>query len=513
MSTSTLLRSRAASPAVGDARARCAPSRARVASFAARNASSSSSTTTTTPAPARLASSTATARGASPTAASSRVLAPKLLSPRSTRRGVLVARTAASREPNGPNASAADAVNNGLACFQLKDYDGAVANFTAALKDFGAPSEDESRAALYNRACAYVKQKKYDDAKRDLTAAVNEYKLKFSVVLRDPDMEVFRGTPQYEEMANEEVAGFRSNRALSNLRAEAKEPFRFFKLYLFGGLGAGAFIGLIIILSRLAAALQGGDDAPELNETLKNLAVNAVAVTTFGFLLRGELAEREKTQEKVAREEEIGRLRVTVDERGDDVTLSALRGNYRVFIIAGSDEHVEETVAGLNKYKALLKEKDVVIATVDMLTGGKGKTKRAKKATPGAGVEALKAEFAAARGEGGGGSGSGGAEGEDAEEVEAPEMQFGKRSKRAEVAAAASRVTEKRWRVAPVDEDVWRRWIVSEVERSGFDVTVRDVFFSVGKNGELWKSGAGTPNWMKIIEDLPSGVGAEVTGI
>ena len=138
-------------------------------------------------------------------------------------------------------------------------------------------------------------------------------------------------------MANEEVAGFRSNRALSNLRAEAKEPFRFFKLYLFGGLGAGAFIGLIIILSRLAAALQGGDDAPELNETLKNLAVNAVAVTTFGFLLRGELAEREKTQEKVAREEEIGRLRVTVDERGDDVTLSALRGNYRVFIIAGSD--------------------------------------------------------------------------------------------------------------------------------------------------------------------------------
>jgi hypothetical protein len=37
----------------------------------------------------------------------------------------------------------------------------------------------------------------------------------------------------------------------------------------------------------------------------------------------------------------------------------------------------------------------------------------------------------------------------------------------------------------------------------GFDKSVRDVFFSVGKDGTLWKSGAGTPNWMKLIEELP----------
>ena len=46
---------------------------------------------------------------------------------------------------------------------------------------------------------------------------------------------------------------------------------------------------------------------------------------------------------------------------------------------------------------------------------------------------------------------------------------------------------------------------VNEIERSGFDPTVRDVFFSVGKDGTLWKSGAGTPNWMKLIEELPDG--------
>lgn len=45
--------------------------------------------------------------------------------------------------------------------------------------------------------------------------------------------------------------------------------------------------------------------------------------------------------------------------------------------------------------------------------------------------------------------------------------------------------------------------MVNEIERVGFDKSVRDVFFSVGKDGTLWKSGAGTPNWMKLIEELP----------
>jgi len=63
-----------------------------------------------------------------------------------------------------------------------------VVNFTAALADFGTPTEDESRAALYNRACSYVKLYKYDLARDDLTLAVSDYALKFFEVLNDPDM-------------------------------------------------------------------------------------------------------------------------------------------------------------------------------------------------------------------------------------------------------------------------------------------------------------------------------------
>ena len=91
---------------------------------------------------------------------------------------------ASGSTPLGANKTAADAVNNGLACFEKRKYPDAVKNFTAALTAFGAPTEDESRAALYNRACAYVKLQQYDEAKADLTSAVNDYELKFSVVLK-----------------------------------------------------------------------------------------------------------------------------------------------------------------------------------------------------------------------------------------------------------------------------------------------------------------------------------------
>ena len=277
---------------------------------------------------------------------------------------------------------------------------------------------------------------------------------------------------------SEDVKGFRSNEAIAKLKAEAQEPFRFFKLYAFGGLGAGAFIGLIIILTRLAAALKGGDDAPDLGETVGNLFVNAGAIALFGYLFKGELEQRELTQQKVEREEALGRLRASIADSSEDVLVSQFRGNYRLFVIAGSAQHVENVLSGLSKYKALLKEKNVIIATVDMKTGKEGKVKKA--ANPGAGVAALAAEFAAERE----------AAAEEAGE-EAPGIEFGKRSRRREVAAATSSVVEKRWRVAPVDENQWRAWIVEEIERSGFDPTVRDVFFSLGKDGTLWKSRRG----------------------
>ena len=116
------------------------------------------------------------------------------------------------------------------------------------------------------------------------------------------------------------------------------------------------------------------------------------------------------TRQKVALEEEFGRLRLVVADDADDVLVSQLRGNYRLFLIAGSEAHVDAVVAGLSKYKALLKEKNVVIATLDM-AGDAGDSRRKEDLTeserdPNAGVAALAAEFAAARADEAGGDAS-----------------------------------------------------------------------------------------------------------
>lgn len=62
--------------------------------------------------------------------------------------------------------------------------------------------------------------------------------------------------------ALEKAKGGVSNRALVGARAEAKAPFRLARLFTFGGLGAGAALGLAVIAGRLIAALKGVQSRP-----------------------------------------------------------------------------------------------------------------------------------------------------------------------------------------------------------------------------------------------------------
>jgi tetratricopeptide (TPR) repeat protein len=372
-------------------------------------------------------------------------------------------------------ANAAAAVNAGLALFEQKKFDEATSAFTQALGQ--SPNEDEARAASYNRACGYIKLNMYDEARDDLIAAVNEYNLKFKVLMNDPDLDAFRTSTQYNEVAAA-VKGGRGASTMVNLRAEAQEPFRFLKLYLFGGLASGAGLGLFIIGTRLIKALQGGEDAPDMQETVTNLGINVVGLVVFGLLLKNELALRKQVIQKVEREEELGRLGVTLGDSSKNVLFSRLRGSYRVFIVAGSDGHILETLESLERFKDKLKDNKIVVLTVNM-------------------NEEASAE---------------------------DDLPFGQRrrkartSKTTELSASAAAMLlggDKKLKLAPVDESAWRRWIINQIESSGFDPTVRDVFFSVAKNGTIWKSGAGVPNWMKLFDELPTedSIQGKVTGV
>ncbi len=138
----------------------------------------------------------------------------------------------------------------------------------------------------------------------------------------------------------------------------AQAPFRLPRIILFGSLLAGAAIGLLVILGRLAKSLQGkrargflytrartppglqpppapllhsslpifhaciltcarhgmllagGPDAPELTESLTNLGVNVTAVVVLSFLLYRDVSAKQQAVRITNREEGLGRLQV-----------------------------------------------------------------------------------------------------------------------------------------------------------------------------------------------------------
>ncbi len=74
---------------------------------------------------------------------------------------------------------------------------------------------------------------------------------------QDADLRALRERREWLD-ALEKAKGGVSTRALIGARAEARAPFRLARLFIFGGLGAGAALGLAVIAGRLIAALKGG---------------------------------------------------------------------------------------------------------------------------------------------------------------------------------------------------------------------------------------------------------------
>ena len=73
---------------------------------------------------------------------------------------------------------------------------------------------------------------------------------------QDPDLAALRERREWLD-AVEVMRGGVSTKALVGARVEARAPFRLARLFLFGGLGGGAGVGLIIIAGRLISALKG----------------------------------------------------------------------------------------------------------------------------------------------------------------------------------------------------------------------------------------------------------------
>ncbi|KAK9809675.1 hypothetical protein WJX73_003309 [Symbiochloris irregularis] len=303
--------------------------------------------------------------------------------------------------------------------------------------------------------------------------AINKYGEPLSTAIKDPDLERLRERREWMD-ALDGIKGAPSAEALSKLQSEARSPFRITRLLLLGGFNAGAVVGLLIIASRLLAALKGGEGAPDVTDTLKNLAINGVAVVVLSLLLARDLQSTNKENRVSQREESLSRLQINLG--GDRVLpLAYLRGRIRPVIVAGTSSFVSKAVADAEPYKRALRERGVSIIPV-----------RLKAADPSSSLAALKAEFR--------------------DPKEGPAKGFGnaKPSRPPPAPAAAEALSveaDKRWKLEAAVPEEWEAWLAEQKEEA--KVKSGNLFLQVQLNGKVRASAEGRPPWDKLAEELP----------
>ncbi|KAG2448651.1 hypothetical protein HYH02_006008 [Chlamydomonas schloesseri] len=408
------------------------------------------------------------------------------VAPRLASRGVPVvfaakqSSPAASKSQQYQPTSARDAIERGTEVFKKQNnLDEAVRLYRVGLEM--KPNDDEARAALYNLGCALTKQKKFAEATEAIERAINDYGLKLIVALRDDDLKLLRERREWMDALGRMKGGM-SRQTKADLRTEAKAPFRLPRIILFGGLLAGAGLGLLVILTRLARSLQGGPDAPDLNESLTNLGINTAAVALLSWLLWRDISSKQAEMKITTREEGLGRLQVDL---GKDRVLPLLkfRGQVRPVIVAGSRTFVEKAIKEAEGQYLNLRDRAVSVVPIIF------EKAESVELDPEDKLRLLKKEFAKETGKG-----------------------FSDESKRAAAAEPKPKKVsvlgglvdaDKKWRLEPYDTDEWKTWILEQKEFSGLSTAEPNCYIQVQLDGTVRSSGTGSPPWDKLVEDLP----------
>jgi len=277
--------------------------------------------------------------------------------------------TTTATTPSPPK-TAEEAINRGLAEFhENKNALAALALFDLALASptsypFAVPlTEDEARAATYNRACALAALSRWEEAAAGVLDAVNEKGLKLDVAVKDPDLRRLRERKEWIDLLEVAKGGVTTG-AVVRARAEAKSPFRGLRLFLFGGLGAGAGLGLLIIMSKVIQALQGGEGAPDLNDSLRNLAINSAAVAAFSFLFARDFKGSARDRAAAEAEESLSKLELSLKD-GRVVPLANFRGKARPVLVSGPRAAVSKALKAAAPYREELLERGVRFVGVE----------------------------------------------------------------------------------------------------------------------------------------------------
>ncbi|KAH6558492.1 hypothetical protein KP509_1Z061600 [Ceratopteris richardii] len=358
-----------------------------------------------------------------------------------------------------PSAAAA-AVELGLSLFKKGRVNDALDQFDAALTM--NPEPDEAKAALYNKACCHAKREEEELASEALRKALRDYGLKFSVILNDPDLALFRSTQEFRQLQDEarkgrETVGQGFRRDLK-LIGEVQAPFRAVRKTFYVVLCAAAGISTVINGPQLFRAIQGGENAPDVLEVAKNLGINLAGIVIFVALFIWDTRKEEQQLIRISRDETLSRLPLRLNSNRV-VELVQLRDTFRPIILAGNRDTVMKSVQRAGRFRTELLKRGVILVPLIWSNTTEEQTKKKK------------------------GFGN---QGTILSASTVPADDFEARAK--EIASKTVGDAEKKLKAEVVSPLEWERWIREQQEEEGVE-RGSDVYIVLRLDGRVRKSG------------------------
>jgi len=290
---------------------------------------------------------------------------------------------------------------------------------------------------------------------------VNEYRLKYAVVAKDPDLAPLRASPGWaalvSTLAGAPVAAANAQAAV-RMRTEAKSPFRTFYLFILAGLGLGAALASFVTAPSLIKAVAGLPGAPELVPTAGNMAIDLGVLVGMVVLALRELKARDAAEAVVAREESLAALPVATGGRGAAraTTLGALRGNYRPVVIVASSGVLRNAVRSAGDYKREMQSRGLLLVPLDE------------------------------------------------SEVASLELPVLKRSTGKTVVQEDVPIdAEPRWRLPPLGQQPWCDWAAAQRAAATPPLDKGAPFYVVvALDGTVYRSGPGMPKWSELANEF-----------
>jgi len=180
----------------------------------------------------------------------------------------------------------------------------------------------------------------------------------------------------------------------TKLLSESIAPWRTLRVFLYGALGSGAFLGGMITLSGVAAGLSGARSDLDMNTEYLNLAIDFGAVAAFAVLAKFDLGkgaelddnvqkkiERKKAQKEASkamlkREESLKNLLLEIQVSTDGITqeapVRALQSGARqhMIIVAGPRKACKDALIGANLLKMDFAMSNVLVVPYETESDG-----------------------------------------------------------------------------------------------------------------------------------------------